>query len=179
MASRNDLQQWVVEALHELGGSGHQIDVAKILWRRHEPDLRESGDLFYTWQYDMRWAATRLRKAGILEENASGRPWRLCTSDEHSRPWSPRENQLAVECYVRMYRRMERGEQTLRGKELKSLARELGRSEASISMRLSNISTVVEKHGVAPLRGFKALPNVGSRVRGQTERHLREEGLIS
>jgi len=25
------------------------------------------GDLFYTWQYDMRWAATKLRRDGKLK----------------------------------------------------------------------------------------------------------------
>ncbi|SDW39046.1 hypothetical protein SAMN05444006_10397 [Allgaiera indica] len=34
-----------------------------------------SGDLFYTWQYDMRWAAQNLRGAGKLV--LSGRNWAL------------------------------------------------------------------------------------------------------
>lgn len=68
-----------MEALEELGGSGSVLDVAKIVWRRHEPELRDSGDLFYTWQYDLRWAATALRKDGKLGESTRGsrEPWRL------------------------------------------------------------------------------------------------------
>lgn len=77
MATRDDLMTWVVEALAELGGSGTQIDVAKVVWRRHEPDLRASGDLFYTWQYDIRWAATKLRKQGRMRDNRAGEPWAL------------------------------------------------------------------------------------------------------
>lgn len=77
MAVRDNLMDWVVEALNELGGEAQQIDVAKVVWRRHEQHLRESGDMFYTWQYDLRWAATRLRKSGRLELNRAGKPWRL------------------------------------------------------------------------------------------------------
>lgn len=63
---KTELQAWVVEALHVRGGSASLIDVCRIIWRDHEKDLRDSGDLFYTWQYDVRWAATELRKRGRL-----------------------------------------------------------------------------------------------------------------
>lgn len=29
--------------------------------------LKKPGDMFYTWQYDMRWACTKLRKRGIVQ----------------------------------------------------------------------------------------------------------------
>lgn len=64
MATKYDLQQWVEEALVSLGGAGTVVEVAREIWRHHEPELRESGDLFYTWQYDMRWAAQALRDTG-------------------------------------------------------------------------------------------------------------------
>lgn len=63
MATKHDLQDWVQDALRELGGSAPLVDVAKTIWKKRESDLRASGDLFYTWQYDMRWAANRLRRA--------------------------------------------------------------------------------------------------------------------
>lgn len=66
MASKQDLMAWCVEALKHLGGSAHHIDVAKQVWVLHEHDLRQSGDLFYTWQYDLRWAAQKLRDQGTL-----------------------------------------------------------------------------------------------------------------
>lgn len=66
MASKHDLKEWILEALHELGGSGTVVDVCQVVWRRHEGDLRQSGNLFYTWQYDIRWAAQQLRDAGRL-----------------------------------------------------------------------------------------------------------------
>lgn len=64
MATRQDLTNWVYEALAEHGGEANIVEVARHIWERHETDLRASGDLFYTWQYDMRWAAKRLRDEG-------------------------------------------------------------------------------------------------------------------
>ena len=63
MSNRNDLQDWVYEALQNLNGKGRIIDVAKYIWKHYENKLRASGDMFYTWQYDMRWAATKLRES--------------------------------------------------------------------------------------------------------------------
>lgn len=64
MATRQDLNDWVLQALVDLGGKAKIVDVAKHIWTHHEEDLRGSGDLYYTWQYDMRWSAKRLRDQG-------------------------------------------------------------------------------------------------------------------
>jgi hypothetical protein len=61
MHDRAVLTEWVIDALEHLGGEGTPLEVSKVLWQHHEHDLRSSGDLFFTWQYDMRWAATKLR----------------------------------------------------------------------------------------------------------------------
>lgn len=66
MATRADLQGWVAEALRTLGGHGRVVEVAEALWRAHKDELRTSGNLMYTWQYDMRWAANVLRRRHIL-----------------------------------------------------------------------------------------------------------------
>jgi ribulose kinase len=70
MATKHDLQDWVQKALSRMSGRGSLTNVAKEIWRAHETDLRSSGDLFYTWQYDMRWAANRLRSKGIMQSVA-------------------------------------------------------------------------------------------------------------
>lgn len=57
MATKRDPDNWVRDALSELGGQGHLVTVARTIWNNHEQDLRNSNDLFYTWQYDMRWSA--------------------------------------------------------------------------------------------------------------------------
>ncbi|WP_072391806.1 hypothetical protein [Hyphomicrobium sp. CS1BSMeth3] len=75
---KEDLEHIVVEALNEAGGSASLVEVAKYIWRTREQELRESGDLFYTWQYDMRWAAQRLRDRGVLQSaSPAERNWAL------------------------------------------------------------------------------------------------------
>jgi hypothetical protein len=64
MATKYELRGWVKEALEALGGAGTVVEVSREIWQRHEAELRASGDLFYTWQYDMRWAAQSLRDNG-------------------------------------------------------------------------------------------------------------------
>lgn len=75
MAKKHDLKEWIVDALKEAGGSLSYVLIAKRLWEKHELELRASGSLFYTWQYDMRWAANQLRRDKILkpvEESTKG-----------------------------------------------------------------------------------------------------------
>jgi hypothetical protein len=62
MVDRDDLKPWIIEALSELGGSAKLLNVVKKVWEKHKSELEASGDLFFTWQYDIRWAATALRK---------------------------------------------------------------------------------------------------------------------
>ena len=66
MVSKHELATYVVQGLSEMGGQGTLLDVCKWVWDHKEQELRASGDLFYTWQYDIRWAATILRKEGIM-----------------------------------------------------------------------------------------------------------------
>lgn len=79
MITRDSLMEWILEALSEAGGEGSVVDVSKHVWKHHERDLRMAGDLFYTWQYDLRWAAKRLRDLGRLTpvENQRGLPWTI------------------------------------------------------------------------------------------------------
>lgn len=79
MAERSDLKLWVVEALRQLGGAGSIVQVCQRVWLVHEADLRGSGDLFFTWQYDIRWAAQYLRNVGLLEsvDNRRTKDWTL------------------------------------------------------------------------------------------------------
>jgi hypothetical protein len=65
---RADLEDAVVDALNALGGTGSIPKVAEQIWIAREVDLRSSGELFFTWQYDIRWAAQRLQDAGKLEK---------------------------------------------------------------------------------------------------------------
>jgi len=77
MAIRDDLMPWILEALKANGGSATVLTVCKHIWAHHEPELRRAGDLFYSWQYDVRWRATKLRKNHKLRANKPSEPWRL------------------------------------------------------------------------------------------------------
>jgi hypothetical protein len=79
MVTREMLADWVVEALRARGGASGIVGVAKHIWTNHERELRESGDLFYTWQYDIRWAAKKLRDRGKMKQVADSKPltWEL------------------------------------------------------------------------------------------------------
>ncbi|GAA0843655.1 hypothetical protein GCM10008915_45260 [Bifidobacterium pullorum subsp. gallinarum] len=65
--TRNKLIELVVEALKANGGKSTIVQVSKFIWDHYEQDLRESGDVFYTWQYEIRWAAKKLRDKGIMK----------------------------------------------------------------------------------------------------------------
>jgi hypothetical protein len=66
-ATKHELDKWVVEALRELGGSASLVDICRVIWRDHQAGLKASGDLLYTWQYDARWSAHRLRITARLK----------------------------------------------------------------------------------------------------------------
>jgi hypothetical protein len=67
MVTKHDLGDWIIEALRSKNGSARLVDVSRHVWEHHEADLRRSQDLFFTWQYDIRWAATNLRHAHVLK----------------------------------------------------------------------------------------------------------------
>jgi hypothetical protein len=64
--TKSHLQRWIIEALVAKNGSASPLEICKYVWANHEEDLRNSGDMFYTWQYDIRWEATNLREKGKL-----------------------------------------------------------------------------------------------------------------
>jgi hypothetical protein len=66
MTNRQDLTKWLVEALETNQGSASITEICKYIWEHYRKELRKSGNLFFTWQYDVRWAATKLRKKGIM-----------------------------------------------------------------------------------------------------------------
>lgn len=79
MITRNDMKDWVIEALNSMGGQGRPKDVARYIWNHYENELKHSGDFLYTWQYDVRWAAQYLRDNGVLKpvNRRTDLPWEL------------------------------------------------------------------------------------------------------
>ena len=66
--NRYDLPDILYVSIKELGGKADIISVCKYVWTHYQSALEQSGDLFYTWQYDIRWAATELRKTGRMKK---------------------------------------------------------------------------------------------------------------
>jgi hypothetical protein len=78
VTTTNDkIKLWVLDALKACGGSARVPEIAQHIWDNHEAELRSSGDIFYTWQYAMRWAGQVLQKEGRLSKNREGRTWQL------------------------------------------------------------------------------------------------------
>jgi len=77
VAGNAQLKPWILEALASLGGEATVVEVAKYICDSHESELRAAGDLFYTWQYGMRWAAQELQKESKLAKNGKNRAWIL------------------------------------------------------------------------------------------------------
>nr|WP_303831848.1 hypothetical protein [Snodgrassella alvi] len=50
-----------------------------IIWDKYEQELKASGSMLYTWQYDLRWAAQQLRNEKKLKPVHKRRdlPWEL------------------------------------------------------------------------------------------------------
>tara|TARA_B100000941_G_C27957805_1_gene280008 strand:- start:113 stop:367 length:255 start_codon:yes stop_codon:yes gene_type:complete len=65
--SREIYLVWVKEALDALKGKAKLVDVTKKIWQLHKNEIENMGDLFYTWQYDIGWAAVQLRKNRIMK----------------------------------------------------------------------------------------------------------------
>ncbi len=63
---RKIMTGWVVEALNQLDGRATILEIAKVIWRDKESEIRSIGDLLYEWQYELRWSGDALRKEGVL-----------------------------------------------------------------------------------------------------------------
>jgi hypothetical protein len=71
MNIREDIQPWIITAIHENGGQATITKVAKHIWEHHESELRSDDSVFYNWQYEMRWAAGELRRTRQLRSASS------------------------------------------------------------------------------------------------------------
>lgn len=64
---RKHYKYWIYDALRALGGRGDLVQVNKQIWKQHQDEIKKSGDSFYNWQYEVRWAGSELRKEGMLK----------------------------------------------------------------------------------------------------------------
>lgn len=171
MSNKQVLQAWVVDALQELGGSGSVVEVSKCIWERHHDDLEQSGDLFYTWQYDLRWAAQNLRDTCVLvrlDGDRTGR-WTLSTTsttgNSGTADWSRIEINAIVDSYLRMLEKEVAGEPYSKAAENRLVAKATGRSRGAIEFKYANISAVLDELGEANVKGYKPRLNFQAALR--------------
>jgi len=48
-------------------GSATMQQIFRRFWNLYKKKLNEADDIFYTWNYEIRWAATELRKQGRMK----------------------------------------------------------------------------------------------------------------
>lgn len=65
---REDLPDLLYETLQTLGGRAEMMTIFRKFWEMYGEQFTESDDLFYTWNYDIRWAATELRNTGRMKQ---------------------------------------------------------------------------------------------------------------
>ncbi|QPF85972.1 hypothetical protein IC762_06605 [Bradyrhizobium genosp. L] len=73
--TREDLKPLILTAIGSPGNKAKIAKIAKFIWDHHQSDLEASGDFFYTWQYDMRWAGDSLVKEGKLDKKSRVGVW--------------------------------------------------------------------------------------------------------
>ena len=74
---RADLPDILYEILRDLNGRAPMMIVFRYFWNKYGKTLSPEDDMFYTWTYDIRWAATQLRqkdrmKPASTKENTHG-----------------------------------------------------------------------------------------------------------
>lgn len=72
MTADADLERWILDALRAHAGEASIVQIAKHIWSYHEADLRKSEELFFTWQYRMRWAGQHLQKQERIKKAKRG-----------------------------------------------------------------------------------------------------------
>ena len=80
--NRKTMTNWVEDALQSHNGSATIFQVCKRVWEDHGDEITAAGDMFYKWQYEIRWAGDMLRKDGVIR-SATDSPrgvWELTTS---------------------------------------------------------------------------------------------------
>ncbi|OAO00582.1 hypothetical protein A8B75_18180 [Sphingomonadales bacterium EhC05] len=73
--NRNDLKELIIQAIRDSGGSATIAEVGKYIWEKREKELRKSGEFFYKWQYELRWASNVLVREKRLRKGPPRGMW--------------------------------------------------------------------------------------------------------
>lgn len=163
------LESWLLEGLAAAGGSATPIDVSKQVWARHRGELESAGDLFYTWQIELRSAADALSASGTIRIDDGA--WVLLhdtastPSAKHPTRWGTDEIAVAVDAYASMLRDSAAG-RPLRRQEASAHVRDTtGRTATAVDGMFANISAVVQELGLDYLPAYPPRSNIPPGVR--------------
>lgn len=162
------LSSWILEAMGVCGPTASPLQVAKVVWAKHEQDLRATGDLLFTWQLDLHSTAEAMAaegRLGLEESGAWSLPAGAAVPTPTRRGWTPEEITAAVEGYLTMLRAEHAGRPVRRDQTMADITARTGRTGEQLQAMLSNISEVVREHGVVPLTGCPPRSNVPVGVR--------------
>lgn len=145
------LRPWLREALQQLGSSAAAVDVARWVWAHHEADLRAAGDLFYTWQVELRACAEAMATEAAQAPRTEG--------------WDGTELEAAVQAYLALLIAENGGAPARRSQVVADLIATTRRNTAQVEALLCNISAVIQEHGLIPLSHYRPRSNVPLGVR--------------
>ncbi len=170
MNSAQILQSWLLEGLTAAGGSATPTDVSKQVWARHRGELESAGDLFYTWQIELRGTAEALAGSGIVRIDDAG-TWILqadaasTAPTKHPTRWDADEIAVAVDTYASMLRDNADGKPMRRSEASAHVRETTGRTPSAVDGMFANISAVVQELGLDYLPAYPPRSNIPPGVR--------------
>lgn len=175
MTDRALPSDWIEAAL-TAARTTDDVEVARALWAAREDDLRAAGDLLLTWQVLLRDDVAARERAGTVRREA-GR-WVLTAHGSTSEPvdprtpWTPEQVVGPVEAYLAMLEAEEQGRPARRARVLAETAAAAGRPVEQVERIWSNVSHVLQEHGIEPLLSCPPRSNVPTGVRPAVSRLL-------
>ncbi|MCL8252847.1 hypothetical protein AERO_15775 [Aeromicrobium fastidiosum] len=160
---------WIVEALTASGGSATPLQVSRHVWAHRRAELEGAGDLFHSWQLDLREAAAGMATSGLLSTVDDA--W-VVADESAARAlaarrsgWDADEVAVAVAAYVSLLRDRDEGRPLHHREAVKAVGERTGRPVSAVESLFANVSAVVQEHGVEPVAAYAPRSNVPRGVR--------------
>ena len=68
----NPVEPMLIDALKATNKPTLIVDVSKFIWNKYYDELKANDELFFKWQYQLRWAKDHLKSCGILATKKQG-----------------------------------------------------------------------------------------------------------
>ena len=169
VSTQTPWQSWILDALTASGGSATALQVSRHVWHRRRAELEESGDALYVWQLELRATADAMIASGLL--TTSDDSWVVADHAAAralaSAPpgWGDADIEVAVDAYVTLLHDREAGRPVGRLEAVAHVRERTGRTAAAVEALFSNISAVVQEHGIEIVPAYPPRSNVPRGVR--------------